>query len=137
MPSPTGRLLGIILCNQGRLPENSIMLTTQIENREGIHLVHVLGALDSLVFEQFKEMMDPLINHAHVRIVLDCEKLTYVNSTGLALLGRYQRISSQNLAFLGIAGLNKRLVKTIDVLGLGKLVKLYPTVEEALKAAAP
>ena len=113
------------------------MLTTQIENRDGIHLVHVLGALDSLVFEQFKEMMDPLINHAHVRIVLDCEKLTYVNSTGLALLGRYQRISSQNLAFLGIAGLNKRLVKTIDVLGLGKLVKLYPTVEEALKAAAP
>ena len=68
--------------------------------------------------------------------MLDCEKLTYVNSTGLALLGRYQRISSQNLAFLGIAGLNKRLVKTIDVLGLGKLVKLYPTVEEALKAAA-
>ena len=112
------------------------MLTTQIENRDGIHLVHVLGALDSLVFEQFKEMMDPLINHAHVRIVLDCEKLTYVNSKGLALLGRYQRISSQNLAFLGIAGLNKRLVKTIDVLGLGKLVKLYPTVEEALKAAA-
>ena len=112
------------------------MLTTQIENRDGIRLVHVLGALDSLVFEQFKEMMDPLINHAHVRIVLDCEKLTYVNSTGLALLGRYQRISSQNLAFLGIAGLNKRLVKTIDVLGLGKLVKLYPTVEEALKAAA-
>ena len=112
------------------------MLTTQIENRDGIHLVHVLGALDSLVFEQFKEMMDPLINHAHVRIVLDCGKLTYVNSTGLALLGRYQRISSQNLAFLGIAGLNKRLVKTIDVLGLGKLVKLYPTVEEALKAAA-
>ena len=112
------------------------MLTTQIENRDGIHLVHVLGALDSLVFEQFKEMMDPMVNHAHVRIVLDCEKLTYVNSTGLALLGRYQRISSQNLAFLGIAGLNKRLVKTIDVLGLGKLVKLYPTVEEALKAAA-
>ena len=89
-----------------------------------------------MVFEQFKEMMDPMVNHAHVRIVLDCEKLTYVNSTGLALLGRYQRISSQNLAFLGIAGLNKRLVKTIDVLGLGKLVKLYPTVEEALKAAA-
>ena len=112
------------------------MLTTQIENRDGIHLVHVLGALDSMVFDQFKDMTDPLVNHAHVRIVLDCEKLTYVNSTGLALLGRYQRISSQNLAFLGIAGLNKRLVKTIDVLGLGKLVKLYPTVEEALKAAA-
>lgn len=112
------------------------MLTTQIENCNDIHLVHVSGALDSMVFEQFKEMMDPMVNHTHVRIVLDCEKLTYVNSTGLALLGRYQRISSQNLSFLGIAGLNKRLVKTIEMLGMGKVVTLYPTVEEALKAAA-
>ena len=112
------------------------MLTTQIENRAGIQLVHVLGALDSMEFEQFKDMMDPLVNHAHARIVLDCEKLTYVNSKGLALLGRYQRISSQNLSFLGVAGMNKRLVKTIEVLGMGKLVKLYDNVEEALKAAS-
>ena len=136
MPDHSVRLEGIILRNQGRLPGTFLMLTTQIENREGIHLVHVLGALDSMVFEQFKEMMDPMVNHAHGRIVLNCEKLTYVNSTGLALLGRYQRICSQNLSFLGIAGLNKRLVKTIEMLGMGKVVKLYPTVEEALKAAA-
>ena len=112
------------------------MLTTQIENRDGIHLVHVLGALDSLVFEQFKEMMDPLINHAHVRIVLDCENLSYVNSKGLALLGRYQRIALQNLSFLGIAALNRRITKTIELLGMSKLVKLYPSVGEAMQAAA-
>ena len=112
------------------------MLTTQIENRDGVQLVHIAGALDSVEFEQFKDMMDPLVNHAHARIVLDCEKLTYVNSKGLALLGRYQRISSQNLSFLGVAGMNKRLVKTIEVLGMGKLVKLYDNVEEALKAAS-
>ena len=47
------------------------MLTTQSENRDGIHLVQVLGALHSMVIEQFKDMMDPLVNHAHVRIVLD------------------------------------------------------------------
>ena len=112
------------------------MLTTQIENRDGIQLVHVTGALDSAANGQFKKMLDPLVNQAQIRIVLDCEKLTYVNSKGLSLLGRYQRISSQNLSFLGIAGMNPRLVKTIDLLGLGKLVKLYPTVEEALTASS-
>ena len=112
------------------------MLTLQIEIRDGIQLVHVSGALDSMEHSQFKDMLDPMVNQPHVRIVLDCEKLTYVNSKGLALLGRYQRISSRNLSFLGIAGLNKRLVKTIEVLGMGKLVKLYATVEEAMQAAA-
>ena len=112
------------------------MLTTQIENRDGIQLVHVVGALDSEANEPFKNMLDPMVNQAKARVVLDCEKLTYVNSKGLALLGRYQRISSQNLSFLGIAGMNRRLVKTIEVLGMGKMVRLYATVEEALTAAS-
>ena len=112
------------------------VLTTQIENRDGIQLVHVAGPLDSMTHDQFKELLDPMVNHPHVRIVLACENLSYVNSKGLALLGRYQRITIQNLSFLGIAALNRRIVKTIELLGMSKLVKLYPTVEEAMKAAA-
>ena len=111
------------------------VLTTQIENRNGIQLIHVSGPLDSMTHDQFKDLLDPLINQARVRIVLDCEHLSYVNSKGLALLGRYQRITIQNISFLGIAALNRRITKTIELLGMSKLVKLYPTVEEAMKAA--
>ena len=111
------------------------VLTTQIENRSGIQLIHVSGPLDSMTHDQFKDLLDPLINQARVRIVLDCEHLSYVNSKGLALLGRYQRITIQNISFLGIAALNRRITKTIELLGMSKLVKLYPTVEEAMKAA--
>ena len=110
-------------------------MTTQIENRDGIQLVHVSGPLDSMTHDQFRDLLDPMINQPRVRIVLDCENLTYVNSKGLALLGRYQRVTIQNLSFLGIAALNRRIVKTIELLGMGKLVKLYPTVEEAMQAA--
>lgn len=114
---------------------SNAVLTTQIENRDGIQLVHVSGPLDSMTHDQFRDLLDPMINQPRVRIVLDCENLTYVNSKGLALLGRYQRVIIQNLSFLGIAALNRRIVKTIELLGMGKLVKLYPTVEEAMQAA--
>ena len=112
------------------------VLTTQIENRDGIQLVHVSGPLDSMTHDQFKNLLDPMVSQPHVRIVLDCENLSYVNSKGLALLGRYQRITIQNLSFLGIAALNRRITKTIELLGMSKLVKLYPTVEEAVQTAA-
>jgi len=112
------------------------ILTTQIENRDGIQLVHVSGPLDSMTHDQFKDLLDPMVNQANVRIVLDCENLSYVNSKGLALLGRYQRISIQNFSFMGIAALNRRIVKTIELLGMSKLVKLYPTVDEAVQAAS-
>ena len=111
------------------------VLTTQIENRNGVQLIHVSGPLDSMTHDQFKDLLDPLVNQSRVRIVLDCEHLSYVNSKGLALLGRYQRITIQNISFLGIAALNRRITKTIELLGMSKLVKLYPTVEEAMKAA--
>ena len=111
------------------------VLTTQIENRDGVQLVHLSGPLDSVTHDQFKDLLDPIVNQSNVRLVLDCEQLSYINSKGLALLGRYQRISMQNLSFMGIAALNRRITKTIELLGLSRLVKLYDTAEEAIQAA--
>ena len=111
-------------------------LKIETEDRNGIQVVHVSGPLDSMTHDGFKDLMDPLVNQPRIRLVLDCEHLSYVNSKGLALLGRYQRIALQNLSFLGIAALNRRITKTIELLGMSKLVKLYPSVAEAMQAAA-
>jgi anti-anti-sigma factor len=120
----------------GRSGMADAVLTTQIENRDGVQVVHVSGPLDSMTHDGFKDLMDPLVNQPRIRLVLDCEHLSYVNSKGLALLGRYQRIALQNLSFLGIAALNRRITKTIELLGMSKLVKLYPSVVDAMQAAA-
>ena len=111
-------------------------LTTQIEDRDGIQLIHVSGPLDSMNHDPFKNQLDPMLSKDHVRIVLDCENLTYVNSRGLTLFAHYQRTAAANLSFFGIAALSPRIVKGIELLGMGKLVRLYPTVEEALRAAS-
>ena len=112
------------------------VLTTQIESREGVQVIHISGPLDSMTHDRFKDLLDPMVNQSRVSIVLDCDNLSYVNSKGLALLGRYQRIALQNLSFLGIAALNRRITKTIELLGMSKLVKLYPTLAEAMAAAS-
>ena len=120
----------------GEVGMSDAVLTTQIESREGVQVIHISGPLDSMTHDRFKDLLDPMVNQPRVRIVLDCENLSYVNSKGLALLGRYQRIALQNLSFLGIAALNRRITKTIELLGMSKLVKLYPSVGEAMQAAA-
>ena len=38
-------------------------------------------------------------------------------------VARYQRMLSSSLAFFGVAGLNPRILKAIDLLGMGKLVR--------------
>ena len=90
------------------------VLTVQLENNNGVQLIRVAGPLDSVTHDQFRSQLDPLVNESGVRLVLDCTNLTYVNSKGLALLGRYQQITMKNLSFFGVAGLNKRITKLKD-----------------------
>ncbi len=106
------------------------------EERNGVRILHVSGPLDSANYDQFKAQMDPLIGKSRARVVLDCANLTYVNSRGLALLMHYQRVSKLDFSFLGIAALRPRILKGMEMLGLGKFVTSYPTLEEALDMAA-
>ena len=112
-------------------------LSFQTEERDGVHVVHVSGPLDSMTYDVFRAQLDPLVNRVRARIVLDCERLSYVNSKGLTLLARYQRIAVQTFTFFGVAALPARIVKSIEMLGMGRLLKSYATVAEALQAARP
>jgi anti-anti-sigma factor len=111
-------------------------LEIQIEDRAGVRLVHITGPLDSETHDQFRNQLDPIVRPPRVRIVLDCEKLTYVNSRGIMLLAHYQRATGLNLSFFGIAALNPRILKGIELLGMSTMIKPYPTVAEAMQAAA-
>lgn len=111
-------------------------LSFDVEDCGGIRLIHVSGPLDSANYDPFKRYLDPMIHGARVRIVLDCQNLTYVNSRGLTLLMHYQKNAKVAFSFFGVAALRPRIVKGIELLGLGKMMTLYPTLEEALQIAA-
>ena len=111
-------------------------LNFEVEDCNGVRLIHVAGPLDSMTYEQFKSYMDPVISQSRVRIVLDCQNLTYVNSRGLTLLVHYQRTAKLGFSFFGVAGFRPRILKGIELLGLGKIVTWYPTLEQAMQTAA-
>ena len=111
------------------------ILKLDTEERNGVLVIHITGPLDSMNYDQFKAEMDPLIGKSRIRVVLDCQNLTYVNSRGLALLMHYQRVSKLDFSFMGIAALRPRILKGMEMLGLGKFVTSYSTLEEALEMA--
>jgi hypothetical protein len=45
-------------------------------------------------------------------------------------------MAEANNSFFGIASLNSRIIRAVEILGMGKLVKLFPTMDDALAAAA-
>ena len=110
-------------------------LKVEIEECDQIKIVHLSGPLDSMTHDQLREQLEALFLRSRSRVVLDCEHLTYANSRGLTLLIHFYRISAVNLSFLGIAALNARIIKSVELLGMDKLVPLYNSVDAALADA--
>ena len=110
-------------------------LKFEVDDCNGIRLIHVFGPLDSATYDQFKAFMDPVVAQPQLVIVLDCRNLTYVNSHAWTLLMHYHRWAMQGLSNFKIAAFNSRLMKGIQRLGLGNYLAMSPTVEDALHPA--
>ena len=109
-------------------------LEIYVEKEGAVTVVTLDGPVDSATFDQFKETLDPICKAPGSRVVLDCHKLTYINSKGIGLLASHHRNSLMHLGSMHLCGLNTKIVKTMDLLGLGKRLKLFDTREEALAA---
>ena len=105
------------------------------EEVEGVLVIRAAGPLDSMNYGAAKDYLDPILAIPRMRVVLDCAKLTYINSRGLTLLARYEKMATFALSFFGIANLGPRIVKAIEMLGMSKLVRVFDTVDTAVAAA--
>jgi len=61
-------------------------MTLTIAEDNGTLTGALAGRLDTAAAAQFAKDMQPLIDNAHRHILLDCERLTFISSSGLRLL---------------------------------------------------
>ena len=62
---------------------NHITMTIQITEENGTVTGVLNGRLDTAAVAQFTQDMKPLMEQADKHIVLDCEKLSFISSSGL------------------------------------------------------
>lgn len=105
-----------------------------VTEEQGITVIYVDGPVDSATIETFKNRLDPVCLKPAARILIDCSKLSYLNSRAIGLLVKYHRSLILTRGKFVLCGLNSRLVRTLDLLQLGKMLTSYPAREEALAA---
>ncbi|MDQ3813002.1 MAG: STAS domain-containing protein [Armatimonadota bacterium] len=109
--------------------------TTTVGNRE-IHILRLEGYVDAHTFTDFEEELTKLVEGGHYNLLLDLEKLTYINSTGLGLLMATFRQVRQHQGDLVIARMSDKITNIFNLLGFSRLIHTYPTEEEALQRFA-
>ncbi len=107
-------------------------LDISIEEAGAITVVVIQGPVDSATIDVLREALDPVCLPPGRRVVLDCRRLTYLNSRAIGLIMKYHRGLMLSRGRLALFGLNDRLVRTLDLLQLGKSLVVFPTREEAI-----
>jgi anti-sigma B factor antagonist len=110
-------------------------LSVSSSEQGSVTVVHVEGEIDVYTAPLLREVLDKQVAAGRTNLVVDLEKVTFMDSTGLGVLvGRLKLVRGQNGA-LRIVSAQERILKVFKITGLDKVFHIYPTVDEALAAA--
>lgn len=104
----------------------------QEESDGRVNILVLSGPVDSQTYDAFKSVLHKACAAQGAHVLLDCKGLTYMNSKSFGLLAQHHRKLLQGMGRLAVCSVNRRLVKTMDLLGLGQMLRIYDTREEAL-----
>lgn len=92
-------------------------MTLTINNEAGTLVGVMAGRLDTVAAAQAEKDMQPLMEQADKRIVLDCSQLEYICSSGLRLLLTLRKETLAKGGNVAIRGINDEIRKIFTITG--------------------
>jgi len=105
------------------------------ETPGGAYVVELSGEIDVYTSPKVKEAIGELIDRGIYQLVINLEKVRYIDSTGLGvLIGGLKRVREYGGA-VNLVCTNPQIKKIFDITGLVKIFGIYDAEDAALKAS--
>lgn len=98
---------------------------------DGVKVISITGHLDTSCVNQFKDMFFGEIE-ADERVVLDCFKLDYLDSSGLATLVNIYKNMNVRSTTLVMCGLSDGILRVIELTKLDSVFEIAETLSDAI-----
>ena len=109
-----------------------LSLETRQENDRTV--IEVGGEIDVYTAPKLRERIIELVDEGQYHLVVDLEKVEFLDSTGLGVLvGGLKRVRTHD-GSLSLVCTQERLLKIFRITGLTKVFPIHATVEEAIAA---
>ncbi|MBI5555340.1 MAG: STAS domain-containing protein [Elusimicrobia bacterium] len=105
------------------------------ESDAAIKIVTLVGVLDTISAPKAEEVIDPALEQDEQNggcLIIDCSKLAYMNSDGLALLMRYHVQKRRRNGSFKIVAPAACVKEIIEVSGAIKMLEIYKSEQEAV-----
>lgn len=94
-------------------------------------VIEVAGEVDVYTAPRLREAIVAAVDAGHTRLVIDVQKVDFLDSTGLGVLvGALKRVRADG-GSLDIVCTQERILKIFQITGLDKVFGLHSTIEDA------
>lgn len=110
-------------------------LSVTSREQGGRTVVEVSGEIDVYTAPVLRERLNDLVGEGRHHLVVDMEKVDFLDSTGLGVLvGGLKRVRSHD-GSLHLVCTQEKILKVFRITGLTKVFPIHDTVEEAVAAS--
>jgi len=106
-------------------------MESKVTQKEGIPVVEMSGEVDLEESPRLRLLLREL-GAKSSRAVLDFRGVDYIDSSGLAVLIEFLQINSKKPRALAICGMQKQVRSIFEVVGIHKIIPIFPSVEEGI-----
>lgn len=108
--------------------DNTTALSVTAQQPEhAVLMVHITGELDMLTGPPLKEHLNKLLGTRPERVVVDLSQVTFLGSTGLAVLIGARHIALEQGTTFQLSGISHRAVaRPLQITGLDRLFETPP-----------
>jgi anti-sigma B factor antagonist len=107
-------------------------LLIRVETAGSNKVVYMEGELDVYTAPKFREQILGLISAGSYHLVMDLEKVDFLDSAGLdALVEMLKRVRAHN-GYLVLVCTQERILKIFRITGLTKVFGIYASLDEVL-----
>lgn len=100
------------------------MFDLNLIDEEGHYLIELIGDLDIYNNKKFKEKLADIYEDLDKDIVVDCEKLEYIDSTGLGSFISLLKLTRDEEKEITVKNLKKNIKKVFKITDLDKLFNI-------------
>jgi anti-anti-sigma factor len=95
-------------------------------------LAEVSGSIDATSIVQFQNVMDKLVEKGVKNLILDCQNVRYINSTGLGTLLKYVDTFESVGGHMAFVRVPSKVLLVMEMLGFNALFSIVADEQEAL-----
>ena len=108
-------------------------LEVETEERDGATVLSLRGEIDVYTAPRLRQAIVDLVDAGSSRLVVDMEKVDFLDSTGLGVLVEgLKRVKNRN-GTLSIVATQDKILKIFDITGLNKAFAIHASVDDAVK----